>query len=581
MHEFVTVDFSLQWPLFIGLALLLVLLAFIILIYSIVKSRNNVFQRAFNDRSNSVRIFILETKRDFVTYFNVTNLSKVRHCSMGDFYQMFPVAEQKKVIQWVNSILDEGAGVSEYLETDMQETRSRRQYFSMLEVEKVDREKGIIHIQSYLMKYMVAQKGSNLTTTHGLSTVSEIEAGLRGNGKNRGLTIVFRFCYKKIADNDKEINPLVFNYFTNALYPFLNGKRYLVHCSPNELLLMDLRIDDRPKALYLVRSCFVELNRYLSLNGLSSSIDVRAGIVEHRNFAQELDRIIDEARRLATESYSTKETMVWYEKDRVTRTYLDESSYRTEVERIINEKKLTYKFRPVLTAPDAEIMGYLTKPEALNNAFASMEDLKDYAFRTDDDRALFATVARETISRYLAQAPDPKKKLFYPVRYLELRYMLVTFARIQKVKQVSMVLVFKEDDINEQLPNIDMDAIIDEMRSIKAKGYEIGLLLQSTQLQLPAELYAVYDYFICSFAFAGTSREMDARIRSQLHSLVEKLLKYHKPIIASDAMGWPAIDLLVKSGLNYVSGDVIAPYDVMMNPIPPHNAKRIKDMKKQ
>ncbi|MBQ7250010.1 MAG: hypothetical protein IJS37_01525 [Bacilli bacterium] len=581
MHVLLSFEFSTDWPILFGAILLLALLALILTTFFVIKRRSNLFRRAFADKSNSVRIFILDTKKDLVTYFNVTSVSNVRHCTMGDFYQMFPLFEQKKIIQWVNTLIDSGSDAPQYLETDMQETRSRRQYFSMLQAEKVDRETGVIHLQSFLMKYMVAPKGSGTSTTHGLSTMADLEAGLRGNGKNRGITIVFRFCYKKITDVDKEINPLVFNYFTNALYPFLVGKRYLVHCSPNELLMMDLRIDDRPKALYFIRSCFVELNRYLSLNGLSSTIDVRAGIVEHRFFAKEMERIIDEARRLATEAYSTKETMIWYEKDRQTRTYLDDSSYRTEVERIINEKKLTYKFRPVLSAPEAEVVGYLTKPEALNNAFASMEDLKDYAVRTDDDRALFTTVAKETVSRFLAQSPDAKKKLFYPVRYLELRYMLVTFARIQKVKQVSMVLMFKENDINEQLPNIDMDAVIDEMRSIKAKGYEIGLFLESAQLQLPTELYAVYDYFICSFAFAGTNREMDARIRSQLHSLVEKLLKYHKPIIASDVMGWPALDLLVKSGLRFVSGDVIAPYDVMMNPVPPHNAKRIKDKKKQ
>ena len=581
MHVYARFDFASDWPIFAGIALLLLLLSIVIFIFVWVKRRNGIFQRAFDDKSNSVRIFILDTKKDQVSYFNVTSVSKIRRCSMGDFYSMFPVSEQKNVIQWVNSLMDDSDNASEYLETDMTETRSRRQYFSMLQVEKIDRESGIIHIQSYLMKYMVTSKGSTTKTTHGLSTMSEVEEALRNNGKSRGITIVFRFCYKKITDVDKEIDPLVFNYFKNALYPFLTNKRFLLHCSPNELLVMDLRIDDRPKALYLLRSCFGELNRYLSLNGLSSSIDVRAGVVEHRRLAKELDRVIDEARRLASEAYSTKETIIWYEKDRQTRSFLDDSSYRTEVERIINEKKLTYKFRPVLTSPEAEVMGYLTKPEALNNAFASMEDLKDYAVRTDDDRALFTTVAKETVARFLAQTPDPKKKLFYPVRYLELRYMLVTFARIPKVKSVSMVLMFRENDINEQLSNIDMDAVIDEMRSIKAKGYEIGLFLQSAQLQLPTELYAVYDYFICSFAFAGTSRDMDARIRSQLHSLVEKLLKYHKPIIASDVSGWPALDLLVKSGLRYVSSDVIAPYDVMMNPIPPHNAKRIKDMKKQ
>ena len=73
---------------------------------------------------------------------------------------------------------------------------------------------------------------------------------------------------------------------------------------------------------------------------------------------------------------------------------------------------------------------------------------------------------------------------------------------------------------------------------------------------------------------------MDAKIRSKLHSLVEKLLRYNKPIIASDIEGWDAIEIIVRSGLKYISSEFFAPYDPMLNPIPNKSMKKVRDMRR-
>ena len=60
---------------------------------------------------------------------------------------------------------------------------------------------------------------------------------------------------------------------------------------------------------------------------------------------------------------------------------------------------------------------------------------------------------------------------------------------------------------------------------------------------------------------------MDARIRSKL------------PIIASDMEDWYAIEIIVRSGLDYISSDAFAPYELMLNPPPAKSVKKIRDMK--
>ena len=57
------------------------------------------------------------------------------------------------------------------------------------------------------------------------------------------------------------------------------------------------------------------------------------------------------------------------------------------------------------------------------------------------------------------------------------------------------------------------------------------------------------------------------RIRLSIHSLIESLLKYHRPIIATDLEGWQAIELIIKSGVNIVSSEIISSSNDMLLPI--------------
>ncbi len=568
-----------RWGIYAGCVLLAITAVVALILFIHTERRNDEYRRVLEEQSNSVRVFILKLREDDVQYFNVTALQKVHHCTISEFYQKFPIAEQKKVINWINAVADPTTQAPDYLETDIQETHTRRQYFSMLQLEAVDFDKQIIHLQSYLLKYMASSKNDG-GNNHGLSTMKEVGEALAAMASRRGLTMVFRFAYKKITDKDKEIEPLAFNQFKNALFPFLQGKRYLLQASGNELVFCDLRIEEKAKGVYLVRSCLNAINRYLALNGMSSQIEVRVGVAEHRFFQKEPDQIIDNARRLAVEAFADKGSTLWYERGRKSYNAADDNSYRTEVERIISEKKLRYKFRPVFAVSKGKTMGYLAKAEPIETYFDSMEDLKDYAMRTEDDRNLFHTVAKETIQRFLSERPSDDQCLFYSVRLTERGYMLLTFARLPGARNAHLVLTFNEADISSHLDRIADDGIISDMRAIKAKGYEVALCLNSNQLQLPSKVYGAFDYFICSFAFENASAEgSSTRLRSHLHTLVEKLLKYNKPIIASDFDGWPAVELMVRSGLEYISSESFAPYDVMMNPINPKTIKRVKDMR--
>ena len=558
------------------LALLIALLAFFLL----GKSKSRKYRARLADCRNAVSIYILDIFHNNVTTFSSSGLSEASHFSLGEFYSHFASDEQTRVIEWVNSLLDKGSDAPDFLETNVQTegpSKSRKQFYYLLQVDHVDRKRQIIHLQRHKLKYIVPKKSPK--DFKGTSNSKQVIAALN-DCKKRGFTACFRFQYRKISDKDAEIEPLIWTHIKTTLYGLTKQRRYLLEASHNELLVSDVKLSSKQEASHFVHSCIAAVNRYLALSGYLSKIDMRVGLVGHQFFDGNGEAILDYARKTAQIAFDDDEQILVYEKGRKSVNPLNDSSYRTEVERIINEKRLKYEFRPIYSANSASTIGFLTRCKPVDTYFDSIDELKDYAARTDDLGDLFSTIARNTMPLYVSERQDDKQALFFPVRTEERPYMLTTFARLPKAKTSRIVFLFNETDIKAHFNPTAPGDIYSDMRSIKAKGYSVALELNEGELGLPTTVYDAFDFFVCDFMFAGNAKDMDALVRSQLHVMVEKLLKYHKPIIANDIEGWASLELLVRSGLDFISAECFAPYSEMILPVAPKAIKRVAEFKR-
>ena len=144
-----------------------------------------------------MRIYVIDIPNNLVTYFNVSSPGNAHKESIEDFYRHFPSSEQKKVMNWINTLADNGTDASDFLETDVNDPADKKQYFSMLQAESVDTKRKILHVQSYLFKYMASSKVSGSgVNRHGLSTIKEYSKAVDQKGKKKGVTIVYRSIRK-------------------------------------------------------------------------------------------------------------------------------------------------------------------------------------------------------------------------------------------------------------------------------------------------------------------------------------------------------------------------------------------------
>ena len=142
-----------------------------------------------------------------------------------------------------------------------------------------------------------------------------------------------------------------------------------------------------------------------------------------------------------------------------------------------------------------------------------------------------------------------------------------------------MVLVYYEQELVD-LANIDDDSIITEIKTFKSKGYEVALELNDNDLTLSPNIYGSFDFFVVDAnANLKIGNKFSQRALYNFRGLVEKLLKYNRPIVAADIPDWDSVELMKSLGINLVSSEVISPKDENVLPIPLKSVMKIKNIK--
>ncbi len=551
-------------------------IVFLIVLISFFISRHGdkKYRKDIKDQANTVRVYIVDVKNNTVRFFNRSNIREQRLISVTDFYNQFPNFEREKLIEWVGSLIDATKSVPDYFEIDVIMSKNKKAYFSMLQVQEVDKEKQIIHLESYLLRYLPPKASEGKVVS--ASSMEEISRILLDNSPFRGVATAFNFYYKRASSQNKigSFDRLIFAQIKEIISPHITANRYFIEPSQHEIVVFDTRLTSHSSIMLFVHSIVNDINRFLSLNSLIDQIGITVGVVEHKFFPNEAEKLLRQSLVVASYGQEDNELVTWYEQGMRGDEMIDQSN-RTEVENIIRNKKLKFLYRPIIDAEKLKILGYQTFVQPFDTFFDSIDELKEYAARTEDDKELFGTIARNIISRFINEKSGDYLRLFFDVLWQEKPYIIKTFGHINRIKETHIVLVFSEKDISEQ--TFDDEIMITELRTYKVKGYEIALKLADKDLLLNSTVYDMFDFFILDEVMTHDINT-NSRRRLQMRSLVEKLLKYNKPIIATDLQNWNAIELIIKSGIKFVASESLSPSDEMILPISQKNLNKIKAM---
>ncbi len=581
LGDFTDISFVIFFVLILLFAIVLgvVILFFVISLYN-----ENEFHKQINYESTTTRIFVIDVKKNKFIQFNKSDIGNKVTDDLFTFYSGFHPNDIERVKNWIFQICTDPNNAPEYLEADILMNKNKGFCFSLLRLVDYKNDIGLIHLESHLLKYItpinaVKKKSDSKKRTGptGIVKRSTIMQTINRNKSLSGFTYCIRFFYTKqnFISNDKIERYMIMN-LKNAIYPFASNPkipRQIMDNGDSEVFLFDLRISNKEAAMQLATSVAHSLKRQMEVNGFAGYINFSIGLVENGTFYQDYDAIEEKAREACISGQTNSKEVTMYKRN------IDSSNemvrYNEQIEHILKDGVLRFLYRPIINVRTSQLIGYFEYVKAYDSPFSNFAEMSKYASRIKKSLDLFAIVCKNVIPKFLAERQDSSAQLFLSISMIDINNISDIITHIPNYRKANIILVLDEQELNENSTNVEL--LIQTLERLKANGFQLALSLKDKNLLLNDKVYFLFHYYVVGSAMMEEVKHNN-RIRLSLYALIESLLKYNRPIIATDLEGWQAVELIIKSGISYVSSDAVAASNDMLLPVEKKKMEKVTAM---
>ena len=578
LGDFTDSSFIIFFSLIVGLGILLILSIFF---FVLSHEKEKQFKKQVNYESTTTRIFVIDVKKNKFTRFNKSDIGNKTSDDLFTFYSGFHPNDIERVKNWIFQICTDSKNAPEYLEADVLINRSKGFCFSLLRLVDYKREVGLIHLESHLLKYITPinaqKKKSDARGPIGIVKRSQIMQTINRNKSLSGFTYCIRFFYtkQKVISNDKIERYMIMN-LKNAIYPYASNPklpRQILDNGDSEVFLFDLRISNKETAMQLATSIARSLKRQMEVNGFAGYINFAIGLVENGTFYQDYDAIEEKAREACISGQTNSKEIVLYQRN------IDAANemvrYNEQIEHILEEGVLRFLYRPIINVKTSQTIGYFEYVKAYDSPFSNFAEMSKYAARINKNLDLFAIVCKHVIPKFINERQNEGSALFLSISMIDINNIADIITHIPNYQRANIILVLDEQELNENSTNVEL--LIQTLERLKDFGFELALSLKDKNLLLNDKVYFLFHYYVVGSAMMEEVKHNN-RIRLSLYALIESLLKYNRPIIATDLEGWQAVELIIKSGINYISCDAVSPSNDMLLPVEKKKMEKLTAM---
>ena len=567
---------------FISIVVITLLFLFIFLTLLLSSKKKKSFYQQVSYESTSAYIYVINAKENTMMYFNKSDMKKKVTSDLLSFYLKFHPNDRDKVKTWIFSITSDPRNAEQYLEADILLNNGKKPCFSLLKLLKYDANVGLIHIESRILKYYIPNNAQPKTNSNkkiptGIVKRSQIMNLVNHNKSLRGYTFCIRFFYakQKVLENNKIERHMIMT-LKNTIYPFASMNklgRQILDEGGNELFLFDLKLANKDIAMQIANSIVHALDKEMEVNGFTSYISFVIGVVENGQFYQDFDGILESSREACISGQTNGNKIVLYQRNIDAQS--DMIRFTEQIEHILEEGALRYLFRPIIDTKKGSVIGYFEYVRAYDSPFSNFQEMSKYASKINKNIDLFANIAKHVIPKFVSECRTENASLFLSVSMIDIDYIVEIVKNVSTSSRASIIFVFEEQEVNENAGNLEL--LVDALKRLKDEGFYISLSLNDKNLLLNDSVYHLFDYFVVGSTMLGAIRKNN-HIRLSTYTLIEALLKYGKPIIATDLESWQSVELIIKSGISHISSEVVAPSSDMILPIEKKKLEKVVSM---
>lgn len=552
-------------------------LIFIIIYFFVTKNKNIKQKKEIEEYFKTSCIYVVNYKTKSVKWFFNIDTSKFNYCEYDSFLGFFAFKERKEISLWFENLLslkDPTENelvmlVTEIKNIDRKNVKSTK---VLLEVKKIDKENGILYLEKTVLKNIpisIKKKGrfGKLKLDHKIFySYPEINEMYSKGDFNRGSLYHISFVPKKekfSLYNEKALYYKIVNAFFDLIkdgdiYSFINED------NPLEITIIDNRYFNNYQLIKNIELFSFMINSFseaLGCTNVYNNVVIAGKCLElNKDMNEALVSINKYVLNLLEQN---KSYGYYYSESKEIKTI--ENTYINEVNKIIRNESLDIYFKPIIRLYKNKVVafGYQYEPILKDGSFDNFEEFRKFSIQFDLRKESFSLVTKKTVSSFVSQKDNSVLKLFSLIELEDIAYANRLFPHINNLKEANLVLTFRN---NEFIDFEDDQEYIHVIKGIQSKGYECALFINLNDYSLKDSTYKNFNYFLFDFkqvvGLKQTSRDF-----IKIHSLLEKFVKFNKPIICLNVNSWSLIEMLIKSGICYFSGDIICPNNTLLLPL--------------
>ena len=564
--------FNFQDKTFLSFVIICGLLLIIILFLLISSIWLNSFERKYKkiiaEEGKTTRIFTIKAANNSVCWFYKTNIRDQHHISLNDFYKMFHVKDVERIKNWISNICEGKPDVEQFLEADALKEKSKSSYFCLLKLVAYDQIARSIHIETNVLKHItpINQTKKRYGIPSGAISRNEMETLYSKEKRSYGYTFSIQFfsVKQKVLVSEK-IERNMIKVLKNAVYPFATSSkmhRQILDEKDRSLLIFDLRMQKFEDASKLAESISFALKKTIGINGYEGDIRFSIGFVSNFDlYGEPLSELIKVAEETCSIAQANNLNVRYYQKNTLQQTVNDKIA--PIVENLLSDlnKNLRIQYRPIVDVEEAKILGYESKIIPIDCPFSSSFDLVRYCAFINRNEEIFTNVFSRMITKFYDERPSElgdiySLRLFCAISLVDMNNVEKILPQIPNIKDIHLVLVFDEQEINDNAK--ELDKIAEHLNHYHEMGFELCMLMRDKDLKLSLDYYRIFDFFSIDTHMMEEIKK-NQRTRLSIHALVEQLLRFKKKIIATDVRDKQSIELIIKSGIHVLSAEDICP----------------------
>lgn len=541
--------------------LILIVLLTLLCIVTFLVVYITIFSRKYKirknlDKKNFNRMFIIDLLEKNVSYFNSgfpSNRSKVE---LDTFYETFK-EDSVNFSKWLKNVVDKNPIEPDFYLCFNYNRALKTEVCMLYKIIKINHTSQTIYLESMLFKNItkhIATKDMRNSFFDEESIINYYNSLNKRKKKNYDIYIVNTFensieCNANSFDNRQ----LVLLSLVDQITPSFKKSLFFYFINNHTLCFIDFNIKKESDVRQFARQLDNAIKKIISFKSYEKNIDYRISA----NHVTDKDNLKDKIRgtldlSVFSKNSSTNEKVIYYNKKiNMNKSY--HSIIVDELNRILRFNAFKILYTPYADIKTGRTRGYIEEVQPCSEILYEIHNLEVETYNQGKELDYLNLLVDNSIKPFNDTTARKKKRMLFIPLFFPYLIVLSKCLLTKNLEGNQLVFVLNEADIYAwKDKTISVKSILDK---VKNYGMQLALNVTSTETTLDEDIIEYFSYAVISKDLIHEVKT-NAMNRILLNDYIAKHNRLEYIALGIDT--WSGTELLLKLGVDYLSGPIIA-----------------------